>query len=40
MIGYFASLLGSNRSSSQFRESELTAEGQEHMKMTFSYEDN
>ena len=25
---------------SQFRESELTAEGQEHMKMTFSYEDN
>ena len=33
-------LLGSNRSSSQFCESELTAEGQEHMKMTFSYEDN
>ena len=24
----------------QFHEFELTAEGQEHMKMTFSYEDN
>ena len=33
-------LSGSNRSSSQFRESELTAEGQEHMKMMLSYEDN
>ena len=33
-------LSGSKRSSSHFREFELTAEGQEHMKMTFSYEDN
>ena len=33
-------LSGSNRSSPHFRKFKLTAEGQEHVNMTFSYEDN
>ena len=33
-------LSGSKRSLSHFRKFELTAEGQEYVKMMFSYEDN
>ena len=39
-LGLLNLLLGSNRSSPHFREFELTAVGQEHIKMTVSYEDN
>ena len=39
-LGYSSLLSGSNRSSSHFLEFELTAERQEHMKMTSSYGNN
>ena len=39
-LGLWNLLSGSNISSSHFRELELTAEGHEHIKMTFSYDNN